>query len=188
MKGVVLRLLSCATVGLVMLSLTSCGYGNGASPSPVALLIDGPRGAGTWRHYDPYENHDGSTAFRRWIQGYDDFTEFIHVYPSDGDAAAEFKGNPPERDDVYHTAKEYSIGARMSGADQVDFKCGNWDTGNYSRCLTWWAWARYGHYTVELSYRRAIYGPSHLDDRQLSTMITNAGTDVAQKYRLVTRK
>ncbi|UWE12051.1 hypothetical protein [Actinacidiphila bryophytorum] len=174
------RVSGCVIACLASVTVASCGDRH--SP-PVGLLIDGPRGAGTWQHPAGYEQDSGSTAFRRWTQRGDDFSQTVHVYLTSRDAAAAFRHSPPERDEVYQGAKEYSIGARMTGADQVDYKCGTWN--DRSQCITWWAWARYGRYTVELTYRRATRSTDSLTDPQLALMITNAGTDVAEKYRAV---
>lgn len=168
----------CVIACLTSAFLVSCG--DHSSP-PVEMLIDGPRQAGTWQHSSHYEQNEGAVASRRWLQGGDDFTEIVHSYWSTSAAAAAFTNDPPERDEVYEGAKEYMIGARMKSADQVDYKCGTWN--EQSRCVTWWAWARYGRYTVALTYRRPMRGTSGLTDLQLATVITNAGADLARQTR-----
>ncbi|CAG7624861.1 hypothetical protein [Actinacidiphila bryophytorum] len=184
-KEPAIRIVNCAAVCFVSLCLTACGneMGGGQQP-PTMLIIDGPRGAGEWHPIRLSGQDNGSEASRRWLQRIDDFTETVRIYPSDKVAANAFRTSSPEKTtDTYVGAEEYSIGARLMGADQVDYKCGTWD--ERAQCITWWAWARYGRYTVELTYRRADGSTTSLTDPQLAVMVTNAGTDVAEKYRAI---
>lgn len=174
------------TVTAVVALVSACGGSDGAGSdagdrTSTRLLIDGPRGAGVWHHTPGYEQDAGSMASRRWLQGINDFTETVHSHGSESKAANSFvKDSPEKTSDVFPQVRPYDIHARMPGVDDVAYKCGTFEE---NRCVTWWAWARYGSYTVEFSYRRASGETQSLSDAQLATVVSNAGQDLAAEYR-----
>jgi hypothetical protein len=84
----------------------------------------------------------------------------------------------PRGADVYWRVRDDDIGATMKGADEVAFKCGE---VRGPECVTWWAWARYGTYTVQLTYRHDAADAGALTDAKLAVLVSNAGQDVADR-------
>lgn len=162
-------------------AVTACGWSDGSSGRPpTGMLIDEPRGAGVWRHSNSFELDEGNTASRRWLQGVNDFTETVTSSGSEKKAREHYRKNGPERvhSDIFADARVYDIGAKMSGADQTTYMCGEFQS---QKCVTWWAWARYGKYTISLMYRHDPVDANALTDSELSKVVTNAGSDLAVK-------
>jgi hypothetical protein len=119
-------------------------------------------------------------ASRNWNRGADDFGELAYGYSSEREARNQFSSSPPEKlsPDILSDTRPYGVGVQAKGADQAEYICGEWEQG---KCMTWWAWLRFGAVNVTLRYRHTPGDPKALSDEQLGVLVTNAVEDLAAR-------